>query len=153
MADINSCINHQWTTGRTWPSPQILEKEDVEQKRKDIHSDIWMVISFGLHREKTTGINSYCLWLAIKDNVVILHALHCCLLSSMCHLHFWKLTSGMKPISFRWLLSSGSWKAIIWEKTVKYSETQAKGKEVNIYNLLYSLRTKNPKGSVLDQRL
>lgn len=40
------------------------------------------------------------------------------------HLHSWKLTSGMKPISFRWLLSSGSWKAIIWEKTVKYSETQ-----------------------------
>ena len=31
------------------------------------------------------------------------------------------LTSGMKPIWLRWLLSSGSWNAIIWEKTVRYS--------------------------------
>lgn len=38
------------------------------------------------------------------------------------HPHSSELTSGMKPISLRWLLSSGSWKAIIWEKTVKYSE-------------------------------
>lgn len=31
------------------------------------------------------------------------------------------LTSGMNPISFRWLPSSGSWNAIICEKTVRYS--------------------------------
>lgn len=39
------------------------------------------------------------------------------------------LTSGMNPISLRWLLSSGSWKAIIWEKTVRYSETGAAQRE------------------------
>lgn len=46
-------------------------------------------------------------------------------------MHSGKRTSGMKPISFRWLLSSGSWKAIIWEKTVKYSAAQTKEQRVN----------------------
>lgn len=46
-------------------------------------------------------------------------------------MHCGKRTSGMKPISFRWLLSSGSWKAIIWEKTVKYSAAQTKEHRVN----------------------
>lgn len=46
------------------------------------------------------------------------------------------LTSGMKPISLRWLLSSGSWKAIIWEKTVRYSETQVKAGQQRSPNLV-----------------
>lgn len=39
------------------------------------------------------------------------------------------LTSGMNPISLRWLLSSGSWNAIICEKTVRYSE-EVKNKSI-----------------------
>ena len=31
-------------------------------------------------------------------------------------------SSGMKPILCRWLLSSGSWNAIMWENTARYSK-------------------------------
>lgn len=50
----------------------------------------------------------------------------------------------MKPISFRWLLSSGSWKAIIWEKTVKYSAAQTKEHRVNTSAIVSALTVYKP---------
>ncbi len=52
-----------------------------------------------------------------------------------CVFEIFTLTSGMNPISFRWLLSSGSWNAIICEKTVRYSG-EVKNKSIQPFVLV-----------------